>query len=36
VRVCDADDLHALVTDANRDEPALRGLARAGVQVVHA
>ena len=36
VRVCDAYDLHALVTDANRDEPALRGLARAGVQVVHA
>jgi DeoR/GlpR family transcriptional regulator of sugar metabolism len=36
VRVCGADELHALVTDAPGDDPAVRRLARAGVEVVHA
>jgi DeoR/GlpR family transcriptional regulator of sugar metabolism len=36
VRVCGADELQALVTDAPEDEPALRELVRAGVEVVHA
>jgi DeoR/GlpR family transcriptional regulator of sugar metabolism len=36
VRVCGADELHAVVTDAPDDEPAMRELVRAGVEVVHA
>jgi DeoR/GlpR family transcriptional regulator of sugar metabolism len=36
VRVCGADELQAIVTDAPRDEPALRELERARVEVVHA
>jgi DeoR/GlpR family transcriptional regulator of sugar metabolism len=36
VRVCGADELQALVTDAPGDDPAVRRLARAGVEVVHA
>jgi DeoR/GlpR family transcriptional regulator of sugar metabolism len=36
VRVCGAEELQALVTDAPDDEPAVRALLRAGVEVVHA
>jgi DeoR/GlpR family transcriptional regulator of sugar metabolism len=36
VRVCGPDELHAVVTDATADAPAVRGLVEAGVEVVHA
>ena len=36
VRVCGAEELQAVVTDAADDEPAVRELVRAGVEVVHA
>ena len=36
VRVCGADELDAVVTDAAGDEPAVGELERAGVEVVHA
>jgi DeoR/GlpR family transcriptional regulator of sugar metabolism len=36
VRICGADELDAVVTDAAVDEPALPRLARAGVEVVRA
>lgn len=34
VRVCGAEELDIVVTDAGHDEPALDGLARVGVEVV--
>jgi DeoR/GlpR family transcriptional regulator of sugar metabolism len=36
VRICGAEDLDAVVTDAAPDEPAVAELLRAGVDVVHA
>lgn len=36
VRVCGADVLDAVVTDAPDDEPALEGLAQVGVEVIRA
>jgi DeoR/GlpR family transcriptional regulator of sugar metabolism len=36
VRVCGAEELQALVTDAPDDEPAVHELLSAGVEVVHA
>lgn len=36
VRVCGAEELQTLVTDAPDGEPAVRKLVRAGVEVVHA
>ena len=36
VRVCGAEELQTLVTDAPDGEPAVRKLLRAGVEVVHA
>src|SRR3954469_13608216 len=36
VRVCGPDELHAVVTDATADAPAVRRLVEAGVEVVHA
>ena len=36
VRVCGAEELDGIVTDATREEPAMRALERAGVEVVHA
>jgi DeoR/GlpR family transcriptional regulator of sugar metabolism len=36
IRVCGADELDAVVTDATDDEPAIEALHRAGVEVVPA
>jgi DeoR/GlpR family transcriptional regulator of sugar metabolism len=36
VRVCGADELDTVVTDAGADEPGVEQLARAGVEVVYA
>jgi DeoR/GlpR family transcriptional regulator of sugar metabolism len=36
VRVCGADELQTVVTDASAAEPTVESLARAGVEVVHA
>ncbi len=36
VRICGADELDAVVTDATMEEPGVPALVRAGVDVVHA
>ena len=36
VRICAADELDAVVTDATVEEPGVAALVRAGVEVVHA
>jgi DeoR/GlpR family transcriptional regulator of sugar metabolism len=36
VRVCGAEELDGIVTDATDEEPAMQALERAGVEVVHA